>query len=450
MKNLSPEKSLCENKWSYPVVHLPRGEFRFCCRAKGRRISEEELQREGKNVFLNSEYEKERRLEMLTGVRHGDCAVCWRLEDKGQKSPRIHYDDFPQKQGWQKKMPLGEWEQLAREAPQTAEWQESKRPQIVEIMLSNICDMKCVYCSHHYSSRWGQELVEFGEIQQNRMAEEFPKPEPSFEPLFWEAMEKDIAPNAYYFNILGGEPLINDKLYVLMDKLYEITRRHGRMHMNLTVVTNLNCSEQQLDRFIEKYRSYKGWFLFDFNISMESFGPRSEYIRHGLNWERWLANFEKILEARLSPFSISMQMATNALSITSLKDLLVLVKSLVDKYDQPIRLRQNLVSDPAHLCPYILTPDFASYLDESITYLRTVQDDMRRFNFFEWGRWDFYADFLQSIRDSIANGQADNESRRRFYDFIQTNDSRRKLDFLSVFPEYAQFYGLCMTSQDPK
>ncbi len=93
--------TFCQNRWTYPVFSLARGDFRFCCHSLPRQISEEELQAKGKESFLNSDYEKARRLEMLTGVKHDTCASCWRREERGLSSPRYYDPDFIQKQGHQ-------------------------------------------------------------------------------------------------------------------------------------------------------------------------------------------------------------------------------------------------------------------------------------------------------------------------------------------------------------
>lgn len=442
----SPERTICENRWTYPVVLLSRGEFRFCCRSRSRRISEEELQREGKRVFLNSDYDRARRLEMLKGFRHSDCGVCWRIEDDGIKSPRLCMPDFAKKQRWETPMPLGKWREIARRVDSTPEWLNSNMPIMLEVMLGNTCDMKCLYCNHHYSSKWAQESLAHGDLRREEMEEELPKPAPSFEKLFWQSVG-DIIYRIAQLNLIGGEPLITEKLYEFLDRWDAAWRaRHDsawRQGPILSLVTNLNCTDAQLDRFIEKFRSFEDRYELEFNVSMESFGERAEVIRSGLNWDRWMRNLRKVVAAKLTKRGISMQMATNALSVTSLLPLLKMVKALSDEFDVPIQLRQNVVSAPLAMAPRILTPDFASYLDECIAYVREVQWEMNRFHFEPWARWDAYASFLESIRDGIASGQPDPEHQRLFHEMRIKMERRRGVDFGRIFPEYAKFFDLC-------
>ncbi len=217
---------------------------------------------------------------------------------------------------------------------------------MVEIMLSSICDMKCVYCNHHYSSRWAKELLEFGEVTPELMAQQIPKPAPSYESVFWRTFESDVLPRVWYINLLGGEPLINDSLYGFLDLTYAKLRSLDRRGVHLNLVTNLNCSEERLQKFIIEYSKLSDYMYLDLNVSMEAYGARAEYIRYGLNWERWLKNLHTIIKAKIPNFKISMQMAHNTLSATSHLELLRLVAALSDDYDQPIQLRQAMVSSP--------------------------------------------------------------------------------------------------------
>src|SRR6185503_9370215 len=90
----SPEKTICKWRWSYPVIHVSRGELRTCDKTINMRITEEALQTLGTDAFLNNAYLTERRREKLLGLRHSDCFTCIKLEDAGIQSTRTGKEPF--------------------------------------------------------------------------------------------------------------------------------------------------------------------------------------------------------------------------------------------------------------------------------------------------------------------------------------------------------------------
>lgn len=452
---LSPEKTLCSLRWTYPVINLHRSEVRACCRSKSRIIDGEELKREGINTFLNSAYERSVRRDLLRGVRHDDCSSCWAMEDAGMRGPRTGAETvlpFIQE-------PAAEthdsayWRKFVDRVDQNPQWQVSHAPKMLEIMIDNLCDLKCVYCSHHYSSRWAAERIEFGEITPEQMQREFPQPSAQFEKLFWQWAGGDAMNTLEYINFLGGEPLINPKFYQALDRLEAAVPKHEKKRITLAVVTNLNSSEEALRKALDRLEALTSRFWIDFNISNESVGAKAEYIRYGLKYERWLRNLNLVAEAtaRNHDIMVSLQIANNSMNATSLEDFLRMAKTVCDTHGKPLRLKLNMVNFPDFMSPMILTPEFAEPIQRAADYARSVARDPSVPQNIGQGEWDYFADFAAGIAQSIRQGAGDSRTsqvaRRRFYEFIKTNDARRKSDFLSTFPEYAAFYELCAQPQ---
>ena len=85
---MNNENTVCHLRWGYPNISLSRNEIRTCCKTPFQKISDELLDYHQTDIFLNTHYQKKRRMEMLQGVQHSDCKSCWSLEKTGAKSLR--------------------------------------------------------------------------------------------------------------------------------------------------------------------------------------------------------------------------------------------------------------------------------------------------------------------------------------------------------------------------
>jgi len=448
----NPMDTMCEFKWNYPIFQIDRGEFRSCCRTPSKPIPETLLQEKGIDAFLNNDQLIGSRLSLIKGVRHSDCQSCWNLEDKGMQSPRE---------------PKNFWNFLKREKviPQDMEYTEenvrvelgkidsvdhpflkAKRPYMMEISLGNTCDLKCMYCNHHYSTQWASELIKIGEITQEQYDREFPKATTSFESKYWEWFEKVGRWYIHRVNMIGGEPLIIPEFYEYVEKMSaQITQIMAikKLRPTLCIVTNLNTPANYFNRFIERLPKITEAFDLEILISMESLDNRAEYIRNGITWERFNSNVNRLFSITDTQFQVGFLMSISALSIATTKDFIEYATNLSDQYNRPVGLKQNIINFPSWQSPMILPPEFSKYLNDTIAYMEQHVDRMPNVTDFH-GRYDQYIIFLKSLSESMANNTGDyTVDRKKFYEWYNTFDQRRNLNLLSTFPEYTEFYNLC-------
>lgn len=448
-----PLNTICDLKWNYPIFNMARGEFRSCCRTPSNRITEEEIQDLGVNAFGNHPRELRERLDLVQGRRTGACQSCWNLEDSGVGSPRHNskrFHHFMQKQGV---------------VPSSAEHSDdslkeylknidsidhpalrSTSPYMLEISLGNTCDMKCMYCSHHYSTQWATERIKYGEITQEQYDREFPNAPMSFEPKFWEWFGLYGRMNLDRMGIIGGEPLIMPEFYTFVAKLIEQVKpvfHLRKKRITFWVVTNFNTPEKYLKKFFEYLPILYQYFNVEILVSMESIGARAEYIRNGLDWSRLEKNIDLLLSRKDLNFNFGFIPSVNALSIASTKEFVQWCENLYHRYGRPVTIKQNIISFPSWQKPLILTPDFADYLYDCVEYMKTKVDSMPVVEDY-FGRWDQYIIFLQNLADRIKNNTREEiENRKKFVEWFATFDQRRQLDLLATFPEYKNFYELC-------
>jgi pyruvate-formate lyase-activating enzyme len=451
-RQVDPLQTICDLKWNYPIFNMDRGEFRSCCRTPPRQVKQEELDANGINAFLNSDHQIQSRLDLIQGLRHKDCQSCWNLEDRGMASPRHDAPKF--------------WDHLQRRKliDQSLEYSEdtlklelsnityfdhpalkSRHPYMLEISLGNTCDMKCMYCSHHYSTQWGTERIKWGEITQEQYDNEFPKAPAGFDDAFWKWFDT-VKLYLGRLGIIGGEPLIMPEFYTFVDKLIASTaqvRNVRKEKMKFWIVTNMNTPPNYLEKFFKYLPKMTEVFDVEILVSMESVGKRAEYIRNGVHWDKFINNIDKLLSRKDLNFEFGFILSLNVLNVSNLREFIEFAENLYFMHNKPVALKHNIISFPDWQSPFILTPDFADYIDECIDYMKVRTDIMPVVSDY-FGRWDQYIIFLETLSNSIRTGTGDKtKERKKFVEWFNTYDHRRNTNLLETFPEYENFYKMC-------
>jgi organic radical activating enzyme len=451
--------TICIFAWDYPVLNLSRNELRYCCRARSHTLSDDDFKL-GTSLFNNFTPIKEVRRDLLSGVKNANCNSCWSIEASGGQGPRSRFDSFVnfvmKNQVWpelSKEQVIEKLQSLTNEEIETLVNLESVR--MIEISLGNTCDLKCMYCHHHYSSQWATESLKYGEIRIQDVERELPRiTDTIYEDLWWAWFDNSAGSSASAINFIGGEPLIIDKFYSYSDRIidfYEnnLTNEHWR---NISIVTNFNTPVKLYNKFlttVKKITASKQLKL-DFNVSCESIGSRAEFIRTGTDWPLMVNNIDKFLtfinEHDPTQFRIifNFQIALNALCISDLPNFIKFVIKLQRDTGRRIHLRPNQIAYPEWLNPYILPTSYAAYIDESIAILEEetkIINDHAKYSPF--GRWDAYISFLKTIKQGIENPNKNIKARKEFVKNIDKLTSRRNLDFATTFPEMVDFYHEC-------
>ena len=448
----NPMDTICEFKWNYPIFQMDRGEFRSCCRTPSSPISEEMLEEKGVNAFLNNDKLIKSRLDLIRGIKHSDCKSCWNLEERGMKSPRE---------------PENFWNFLKREKviPRDMEFNEenvrvelakidsvdhpflrANKPYMMEISLGNTCDLKCMYCNHHYSTQWATELIKIGEITQEQYDREFPKAASKYESKFWEWFSNVGRWSIHRINMIGGEPLIIPEFYEYVEKMMtqlDQIKLIKQLKPTLCIVTNMHTPANYFNRFISRLPKITEVFDLEILISMESLENRAEYIRNGITWDRFNSNVHKLLAVKDADFQVGFLMSVNVLSIPTTKNFVEYATNLSDRYQRSVGLKQNIVNFPKWQNPMILPPEFSRYLYETIEYMEQHVSRMPNPTDYH-GRYDQYIIFLRSLADSMANNTGNYlEDRKKFYHWHIEFDKRRNLNLVETFPELKDFYKMC-------
>lgn len=436
----NPEESLCKMRWDQPTIDLFSGQVRVCCRVPPLPISQNELQSKKTDAILNSDTLIQRRLEMFQGVKHVDCAPCWKAEASGQPSPRVGAEEILKK--LKKNDASFEISDSFSNLDKSHPILKSETPSFLEIQMGNLCDLKCIYCWRGNSSKWAQEDLEFGKITQLEFDSLYKKAPESFEVVFWEWLET-VAPHLQMISFVGGEPTLQKQFPEILKKAHEICKRQKNSEVKIRIVSNLNCSEQVFSRFskvISDLDSESRSVLID--ISMEAFGNRAEFIRYGLDWKKFDTNLDRLLGAKYKNVQVAISATINALSITSFKDFIHYLGKKQVLFETSIPFIENSVIDPIWLAPEIVPVSFKYYLDEASEELEKVSFNSS----FQWGYgWRRYAEYVRKIANTIRFPITTEDNnikwiRQRFHRGILELEKRRNVDFSRTFPEMKDFF----------
>jgi len=298
-----------------------------------------------------------------------------------------------------------------------------------------------MYCKPSNSSSWVSETLQYGIYPGGQgLIEERTSIEDQeiYTKAFWDWFPT-VYNNLKVLRVTGGEPFLSKQTLKLLD--YIIANPNPQMEFAIN--SNFSISNKMIEPYLEKItQMLDKKTIKDFRIftSMESAGERAEYIRYGLDYELWKQNFVSILE-RYDNIEIVIMATYNVLSVTSFDALLDFVEELKSKYGN------NRISiDPVQMKgPNFLAIEIIHDMPELLSY---IEKTAKRIN-----ENDCYKK-LEKIRMQriyqVSRSLPDNdiaEKRKTFIEFINEYDRRKKIDFISIFPEMESFYYDCFKTK---
>ncbi len=342
-------RSFCAAKWYNASIWLNGGMTTSCHSPLAHYINPSEL-RDNPSALHNTAQKKMERVLMLAGKRPAGCDNCWRMEDIGD--PNIVSDRVFKTAIYSDE----DIENAATVIPPT----DNIELRTLEIAFSNKCNFACSYCNPSFSHRWGADIIKNGPYQnlEHSDREKFNhdgsdyqiyKDDDANNPFikaFWEWWP-ELYMSLNELRITGGEPLLSDDVWKMLDYF----ESHNPDHMNFAINTNLGISDELVDRLIEKSKNIKS---FDIFTSCEAVGEQAEYLRDGIQYDRFLKNCCKLME-KANINSLNMMMTITGLCLYSLPEFLDQMVEWKRKYGIRFPVwTVNLIRFPAFMSPLAL------------------------------------------------------------------------------------------------
>lgn len=438
--------SFCLAKWMQVTIHLQNGFNHSCHHPNLHKISLDEI-KENPSALHNTAYKKELRAQMLKGERPKECDYCWRVED----TAGAHYSDRIVKSSDYWAMPA--FEKIASAPPD-----RDINPSYVEVSFGHDCNFKCAYCAPNISSSIWKSYEKWGPYVNRNSLEDIksqglaPYPAGEANPYieaFWRWFP-DLAKDLKVFRVTGGEPLVNPNTFKVLDYI----EANPLPHLELCINSNLGIADRFYDKFIDQVKritadqKIKKFVLY---TSVDTHGVQAEYLRTGLNYEKWLQRLRHYLTN--VPWDVHFMMTFNATSpyrfIELLKDLLALNKEFLVHDESLGRLRKRTMMDISHL----MHPEYLSILildDDGRKRIGEIVEFMEAHEVEKVGPWGFHDYEIHKIRRIFAfvsqptwTAEFLKWHRQFFYKFTRQHLEREGKDVHEIIPEMRGLVALC-------
>lgn len=203
-----------------------------------------------------------------------------------------------------------------------------------------ICNLKCITCSHDWSSAWIEDAVALGYRSSYKILKT------KNNTVIWELGGANI--KSVYFN--GGEPLLTQD-HINLIKILQNTKQ-----MKLIYNTNATCSISQ-----EVLSLWENFLHIDVFCSLDAIGQQLEYIRFPADSKKVLSNI--LAYKQLDPEKIKVCLTPNigvhnVLYFEELLDWSVTHNIPLNYH--PTNGTLSIINFPLHLKPYLI--DYLSKL----------------------------------------------------------------------------------------
>jgi len=230
--------------------------------------------------LINHEQMNKLRKDMLNGVKNDECVKCYQHEEQNVSSSRImfnkEYADY--------------FDEAIANTNEDGSLSNFKM-RYFDVRFSNICNFKCRTCGSGFSTQWEQE------DQKSKIwyARSVPKND---NPAFLEEI-KDQVHNLKIAYFAGGEPLITEEHYVLLEEMIRRGATGVQLRYN-TNISNLKFKDKDLLGLWSKFD-----LPIDIYASIDHYGERAEYIRHGTDWGQVETNLIQVKNTSFVKFQLN-------------------------------------------------------------------------------------------------------------------------------------------------
>lgn len=372
------------------------GEYRICCDSFGFGPN---IQTDSADTVWNSDYYKKIRLDLIDGVENPNCESCWRVEKNGGYSMRQN-------------------ESRKYSAEEIIKHVESNGtvtilPEIFDLKLGNLCNLKCIMCCQLSSSQHETEirlwkstdiklpsLLEYIEVKFKDEAQQYRLDKDNLDAIM--SNLDPVLKTIDHVRLVGGEPLINPLTKLVIKRLPKTA--------NIEIITNLTEVDHELLEDLKRYQSAKLTCSID-HVDAEKF----EYIRFPADYNTCMKNFEILTHKEISL----------TVSIFNVFDL----KEIFDHFEQysPITVSFNWVLDPEYFCIKYLEHEQKQQISAQVKQLLLQPYNLFKNN----NNLVSYLENIDNVLIDTSNFDSVVKERTRV---LRLYDTTRGTDYRTLFP----------------
>ena len=373
-------KTWCPVPWIFQAVRN-NGDIRVCCQANIAK-SKGTLKKEDGSLFnarfdslkeaRNSPTLRKIRLEMLEGKNPEACIRCEREDAAGVVSRR-NYEN----KNWKETFDINKARALTNP---DGSIDPEKIPLIYyDLRFGNLCNLKCRMCGPTDSNYWYSDQVkvwgpEFSDshgtvklIKKDNHGYQTENQDYDWvsSENFWRQI-KFNAPNIKHIHTVGGEPLLIDRHYELLEAIIKYGNPED---VTVEYNTNLTVLPKKALKMWEKFKNVK------IGASIDGFGKINDYIRYPSRWEKIEEHLE-LLDKTEGNFNLWIATTVQVYNLLHLPDFIKWRLEKKFKRVNNTKIRPLLTTHLLH------TPDFLNIRLLPQSYKKLVEN---KFNsFFPW------------------------------------------------------------------
>jgi len=301
-------KTFCAASW-FQLRQQFDGTLRSCCEIKHNQTDfAGQTQYTDIDEFLNSPYMAYVRHNLNTGNQIKECDSCWVKEKSGVISLRnvlnnlIGYNQ-PYDKSW---LPLY--------FKNKSDYYTTDVIFSADVKTNNLCNFSCAMCGPSDSS---QIYALWQKHDTHPIVQEVLANNPSMledinliykEGRSYERLYKLLARHPRHVKLLGGEPLLDEKLLTIVENY------KNKNKTNLEFVTNGSKD------LLSVYNRLSGYKHINFAVSLEGIGDVQDYVRRGSIWKQIESNIIKCIT--MHPNSLHVSTTMQALTLFHLPELI--------------------------------------------------------------------------------------------------------------------------------
>jgi hypothetical protein len=402
----------CLLKWAWSTVYLGQGTSSSC-----HRTDQAPIPLDNFASFHNLPNKvAARELMKQGGWPQGGCQYCEQIESAGGMSDR------------QYQLHAGHEKDRTPEELLTDPDAVEVVPTILEVYFNNVCNMACLYCGSHFSTKWEEENRRFGVFKQGNVNFGYNTPaNPNYEKMladFWTYLsEKDRYRHIRYYQILGGEPFFQKEF----DTSIDFWESHPNPELTFNIITNLKVPPKKFRAYIDRFgKMVESGALKRLQItgSIDAWGPQEEYVRWGLDLAEWTENWEYLLDKDWVVMCVNSAMS--ALTIKTAPELVEKINAWNDRRNpwNPISYSFMSVMTPPELVPDIFG---AGVFEQDFERLLAA---MRERNPSEVSAKEHMRGIIKQVLHAPKNQDRINDLKV----YLTEIDRRRGTDWTQLFP----------------
>lgn len=336
------------------------------------------------------------RYEFAAGKKPELCSNCWDEEAAGIKSLRQAGNDI--------------FNLYHLHNPR--ELAQTETPKILDLKFGNVCNLKCRICDPFHSTTWNAEYQKDMSMPRDPRYREI---DSFMNEKNWKVLKKWI-PGLQRILFFGGEPLLQKDVYKTLDLIVEMN--HAK-DIEIGINTNSSIFDKKFVGHWDKFKHI------DLMHSIDDIGPRFEYQRNPIKWDKAQDVMHKYNEAKRDNVRIIFYLTVSIFNVYYLPEILEWYK---ENYPEHF-IVVNMVHYPSHFS-IINLPD------------KMKSDVAHRLKFINEEDYNFeYSGQVRAVIDFLAPNRDENEFQKALVE-IKRADAFRKENFAATFPEIKEHFPL--------